>query len=107
MNKEQFIELLTGVKEQMLHDEDCSKRLEKVFPDSSCLYYNTSLVINKVLAFVKEVMGDEEEWIEYFIYELDWGRKYEEGYVTENDKVIPLKSLSDLYKILEKINSLI
>lgn len=102
MNEKQFIELLTGVKDQMLHDEDCSKRLEKVFPESFCLYYDTSLVIDKVLAFVKEVMGDKDEWVEYFIYELKWGRKYEEGCVTENDESTSLKSLSDLYKLLEK-----
>lgn len=44
---------------------------------------------------------DADEWISYFCFELDFGRRYKEGMVTdENGKSIQLKTIDDLYDLL-------
>ena len=38
---------------------------------------------------MKDLAKDESEWIDYFIFELDWGKSYKDGMVTdENGKNI-------------------
>ena len=44
---------------------------------------------------------DVDEWISYFCFELDFGKKYKEGCIKdENGKDIPLATSDDLYTIL-------
>lgn len=54
--------------------------------------------------FMEAVFNDKSEWISYWIYELDYGRKYTEGSITieENGvkRTVPLKTTKHLYKVL-------
>jgi hypothetical protein len=46
---------------------------------------------------------DSNEWISYFCFELNFGRKYKEGNVLDdNGKSIPLATYDDLYDLLTK-----
>ena len=61
------------------------------FPDTTC---DTILALSLLL-------NDKSEWISYWVYELDCGQKYEVGMVTdENGKEIKLKTIEDLWKVL-------
>ena len=54
-----------------------------------------------VLDLLKLLMHDEMNDIDYFVYELDYGRKYKPGMVNENDGTeIDLSSSEKLYKYL-------
>lgn len=45
--------------------------------------------------------ADEAEWIEYFVFDMDFGRKYKDGAVTDGKgKNIKLASIDDLYNLL-------
>lgn len=56
---------------------------------------------NVVVNLLKKLMYDRYEWIEYFIYELDYGRSYEPGMITEADGTeIDLSSAEKLYNYL-------
>jgi hypothetical protein len=56
-----------------------------------------------ILNVLKTVMDDKEnDWIGYYIYEIEWGQKYKDGYVEQNNKNIKLKTFEDLYNILTK-----
>lgn len=48
------------------------------------------------------IMNDEEEeWISYWVFELDCGKKYEPGMVRDADGTeIPLATIEDLYNLL-------
>lgn len=60
-------------------------------------------VHNLFLKMITSITKDKGEWISYYIFELDWGKKYQDGYVTDKDgSNIPLKTLQDLYKLLKK-----
>lgn len=42
-------------------------------------------------------------WIEYFAYDLDFGKKYEDGMIKDADNsIIKLATIEDLYNVLIK-----
>ena len=47
-------------------------------------------------------MKDDEEFISYFIYELNYGRDYTFGLVTDEDGLVNLDSAENLYEYLIK-----
>ena len=75
-----------------------------VFEDIICDPDSRDILLDIII----EAMDDKEsDWIEYYIYELDWGNRntgenalkvYEEDGETE----IPLSTLDDLYAILTR-----
>lgn len=60
--------------------------------------------MSKIINVLTVALKDDSTWIEYWIYELDFGKKYKDGSVTEkiNGKQIniPLKTTKQLYKVL-------
>ncbi len=56
--------------------------------------------VDELVKLLEYVFDDKGEWIEYFIYELDFGTEYHDGDVTEEDKNIPLATVDDLYDLL-------
>ena len=58
-----------------------------------------------MIGLVDNILGekDKDEWIDYFCFELDFGKKWKEGVITEKDGTdIILKTAEDLYNLLEK-----
>lgn len=54
-----------------------------------------------VIRLLKLIMNDKNSWIEYFIYELDYGRKYKSGMIwDEEGKNIDLSSSEKLYEYI-------
>lgn len=51
---------------------------------------------------IQKLMNDKYDYIPYYIYEKDWGSDSEYNVYDENDKLIPLDSLSKLYKAIKK-----
>lgn len=57
--------------------------------------------IDSLTIFLKEEFNDENDWIEYYLYELDCGKKWVPGTVTFDDVDIKLSTPEDLYNILK------
>lgn len=54
-----------------------------------------------VTDILMDTFNDENDWIGYFIYELDWGKSYKRGSIKdEKGKIIKLKTIKDLYNLL-------
>lgn len=55
-----------------------------------------------IMNFLCQQFHDEEnDWIGYFAFELDWGEKYTPGKVKDQDgNEIPLATYEDLYVLL-------
>lgn len=55
-----------------------------------------------IIEILQDAFDDKiNDWIGYFIFELKYGEKYEDGMITdENDNNISLKNLDDLYDLL-------
>ena len=53
------------------------------------------------IKFLQEEMGDSD-WIPYWLWELDCGKAYDDGMVTDADgKEVRLKTIDDLYDVIK------
>lgn len=60
-------------------------------------------LITNVVELLERIMGDKYEWISYWVWELDFGKEYRAGCVTDkNGQDIKLESAHDLYRFLEQ-----
>ncbi|MEI6296217.1 MAG: hypothetical protein WCO84_01045 [bacterium] len=55
-----------------------------------------------VINILTEVCDDKSEWIEYWAFELDYGKEYYKGTVTENDKPVDISTPEKLYELVAK-----
>lgn len=57
--------------------------------------------INTVLYLLKEIFKDKDEWIDYFVFELNYGKDYKQGMIKDGDgKEIDLSTSDKLYDFL-------
>ncbi len=105
LTKKEFCDIITRLKSA----DDLSQSVSKLFQESKDniirdFTNGASLQINHedvVVKLLSKLMEDSGEWIEYFIYELDYGSKYIEGCITkENGEIIKLSNSEELYDLL-------
>lgn len=54
-----------------------------------------------ILSLLKGIFQDKSDWIDYFIYDLQYGEKYTDGMITyENGDFVKLANVDDLYALL-------
>lgn len=97
INKEKFISYINKIKElRDIYDaiNEAGRKLEMF------TIYDTeyeSLIVD----ILQEVFDDKEnDWIGYFIYELDFSDKWEKGCVINNGVDMSLRNAGELYDIL-------
>lgn len=74
------------------------ERIEGDFLDGNALSISHESLVVKLLETIMEDFG---EWIGYYIYELDYGRKYVPGCITDADGTdIELDTAEKLYDFL-------
>jgi hypothetical protein len=86
---------LLFLKEMEGKIDELFKEMEPDFGYFSLARHET-LIVN----LLKDAMEDEEDWIGYFVYELDCGKDYSKGCVTIHGKAVKLETVDDLYKLL-------
>ena len=101
MNKETFRQAILAIKEQMKINDKVAISLSAVFPNA----HQTNLlpqcdIIDAYIVTLASEMKDRCSWIEHYIYELDFGSKDLE--ITDNGKIVPMKTIDDLFKMLER-----
>ena len=112
LTKKLFIEAIEALQKQNELDIKVAKHLGKAFPDAfeSNLLPQNHFLQNALLHVLQVQMNDlqlcehGQSWIEYFCFELDFGKKNNELKVTKNNKEIPMSTASDLYDFLIKNN---
>jgi hypothetical protein len=103
ITKEIFIEILLNIQNQSNHDDKCNEAFKIILPDTFGGYYNNSFLHSSLLYLLKIAFNDnhKDSWIDYFIYELDFGSKYKNGCVTNKDgSNIDLSTSEKLYDFL-------
>ena len=102
ISKEEFVEILNRLRDT----SDLVNKVNKLFRDSrdnvECDFCNgAALQISHestVVFLLRKLLKDAVENIDYFIYELDYGRKYELGMITDEDgKNIDFSTAEKLY----------
>jgi hypothetical protein len=62
----------------------------------------TDEIVDSVIDLLEAHFEDEDEWITYWMFELDFGSKWKNGTITDdkgND--IKLQTIEDLYEVLK------
>lgn len=101
LTKKEFTDAITAIIEQNAEDDRISKALSSICPDTC--FYDTKHATKALINLLKSAMKDTYEWIEYWLYDLECGRKwYAKCATDENGKAIKLQSVGDLYALLKK-----
>ncbi len=102
ISKEKFIEYMNELQE--LNDTyDAINEVAKELEMFSLYSIEYEAIILDIL---KTVFKDKNDWIGYFIFELDFGRKYEDGMIEFDDIPIPMRNAGELYDVLiENMNN--
>lgn len=76
-----------------------SRDYNKTHMDEFQLWFPS--LVDNVIKLLSSLTNDTGEWIEYWVYELECGKKAEKYNITdENDIPIPLSSIEDLWNLL-------
>lgn len=107
-SKDVFVETISKIKQQYEWDKECSEKLKSVFPNAikANLMYENHLVMNQIVKLLQVAFNDNHEhsWIEYFLWELNFGEENFRLKATDKDgKNIPLSTAGELYDFLTGI----
>ena len=103
--EQEFVDIINRLREA----SDLQEQVDKLFRNSRENVENdfcnaAALQIShesSVVFLLKRIMNDQYEYIDYFIYELDYGRKYEDGMITdENGRDIDIHTPNLLYDFI-------
>ena len=101
ISKENFVSVIDAI-EQFLREED---RLYHETNGVLRLYENDAIndMVSSFFCFLLKLFNDENDWIGYYMYELDFGKGWTETSVVEEDgSVIYLRNAGELYDFLIK-----
>lgn len=96
--KETFIDVMDRLETLNKKMDAVDTALRELSPDFGGFYIPDTLDI--VVQLLKDVFKDEDDWIEYFVYEIDWLRNFELGDVTVDGKPIDLSIWANVYEFL-------
>jgi hypothetical protein len=87
VDRELFIETIEALKSQYEHDKKCSDALQIILPNDFVSGYDNHWVNNQLIKIIQIAMNDNHEysWIEYYMFELDFGKEYHKGCATNKD----------------------
>lgn len=100
VSKKIFIEIIEEVQKSYDYQERLNNFFDKNGVDGYIYQPDCICATIKLLHYI---FGEKDidEWISYFCFELDFGRKYKDGLVLDKDgKNISLATIDDLYNLL-------
>ena len=108
MDKQLFIEAIEAIQKQVKLDIEVSKHLGKAFPNAfeDNLLPDNHYLQNVLLKVLQIEMNDLQlcehgySWIEYFLWELNFGEENYRLKVTQNGKEIKMSNAAELYDLL-------
>ena len=101
ITKEEFVSYINFIKERGEKMDELNRVFTDEFEDS--VFYPYLKYETKLVSLLKSVMHDKYDDIEYFIYELNFGEKYEDGMIREKDgTLIDFSTAENVYDYLVK-----
>lgn len=64
--------------------------------------FMSNVSIFPIIKVISEIVGDDEGWIEWYVYEKDWGIANSMEVTDENNNnIVPSETLEDLWKLIQ------
>lgn len=100
MNKDLFISTMNKLEELNKEQEEFYNILHKMDNEfGGCYIHNKT--ISMVEDLLKNLMNDKYDYIGYYMWELNFGKDYTDGIITEADgTIIKLANAEDLYNLI-------
>ena len=100
MNKELFVDTMNKIEELVREQDEFDNLLHKIDNE-----FGGGYIYNKPIAILEDLLrilvNDKYDNISYYMWELDFGKEYKEGSITEEDGTpIPLSNASELYDLI-------
>ncbi len=105
INKELFIEVIEDAKKSDDYQNWLNKQLQSNGVEGYIFQPNC---VDSLIKLLHNILGDKDadDTISYFVFELDYGRKWKEGMITDsNGKDIDLSTSEKLYNYLLSKNN--
>lgn len=105
MDKELFVSTMKQIEELHNEQERFNDILKAIDPEFGGGYiHNKPISIFEDL--LRKLINDQYDYISYYMWELDFGKKYEDGVITEGDgTIIKLATPEDLYILIQNSNA--
>lgn len=102
-DKKMFIETMKEIEKQHNHDSKCAKAFKVLLPNDYISNYDNHWLQNQLIKIVQIAMNDnkKDSWIEYWMWELDFGKKWKENSVQIKGKSFNLQTAEDLWDLLK------
>lgn len=100
LTKQQFMAAANAIISQLATDDKITESL-KIFCHDSYPFYTTGLIV-PMIDLLRAASGDEDQWLSYWLFDLEQGAKHKRGTVKIDGKGFKLKTLDDVWKIIKK-----
>lgn len=98
MSKESFCKVMDAYKSMWDFTDEMNSLFDKYKSDGNIYPPMCTDIVIDLLGYI---FNDINQWIQYWTFELGFGKQYEDGYVKdERGEVISLKTADDLYDLL-------
>lgn len=98
MSKESFCQVIDNYKSMWDFTDEMNDLFDKYKMDGN-IY--PPMCTETVIDLLEFIFNDKNQWISYWIFELEFGKQYEDECIKwEDGEVIPLKTAEDLYDLL-------
>lgn len=99
MTKQQFTKLMNEFISLKKDAENLNTAFRKLEPDFNYISFGRYETL--VLDALKVAMNDDSDWIGYWVYECDCGKR--DMKVTDKGKKVPMKTISNLYDCIVNV----
>ena len=100
ITKKQFVKLITVVKERCCSLEGVYSKLNELFGDVGDKFINNTSLFS-IIKTISEIIGNDESWTEWYIYEKEWGTKEDMEDTDKDNNIIPSETLEDLWELIQ------
>ena len=99
LSKKQFMAAATAIINQLATDDKITESLQTFCTESHSFY--TTELIAPMIDLLRAASGDDDQWLNYWLFDLEQGKKYKRGTVKIDGKCVRLKTLDDVWKFIQ------
>lgn len=100
ISKEKFVEIMERLQKQEENIDRVDDAIKVLDPDFGGFGIPSASSITVDL--LQEIFEDDAEWLDYFVWEMDWLKEIDDQCIIENGYYIVIKNWADVYDMLTK-----